>query len=127
MSQNTPGNDAPLALSDLIRQHCQRTGDSYADIARAAGLSKARIGQLALTETPAMPRHETIVKLSNALRLPLRVVQSAAMVTAGVSPQETSADDRIALIAAHLAELDEVALHHVELFVGVLAAEAARG
>lgn len=76
-----------------------------------------------------MPRTETIHKLSHALRLPLRVVQAAAMVTAGVSHEIDGATAKIALIAAHLTTLDATALRHVELFVNALVAdaEASRG
>jgi uncharacterized protein YdbL (DUF1318 family) len=38
---------APITLADLIRQHRDRTDDSYSTIAQKAGLSKAKIGQLA--------------------------------------------------------------------------------
>lgn len=117
-----PKAHAGLAIADLIQQHCQRTGDSYSDLARASGLSKARIGQLALTGTPAMPRHETLVKLSKALKLPLAVIQSAAMVSAGVSPDSESPDQRIALLVAHIADLPEVDLEYVETFVSALVA-----
>lgn len=125
MSESQAGNS--VSLADLIRDHCARTGDSYSDLARASGLSKARIGQLAhVTDAPAQPRQETIEKLAKALRLPVRIVQAAAMVTAGVSPGDVGTDQRIALLAAQLADLDPVTLRYVEVCVGALLAEAGR-
>lgn len=117
-------SDSTIGLSDLIRQHQQRTGDSFADLARASGISKARIGQLADSASIHMPRHDTVAKLSRALHLPLRVVQSAAMVSAGISPETASSGDRVSLLAALLADLPEQDLRYVEVFVGALTADA---
>ena len=72
-------------LADLIRDHQASTHDSYSDIARKSGLSKAKIGQLAREGGAHAPRIETIEKLATGLRLPLVVVKAAAMATAGIS------------------------------------------
>lgn len=71
-------------LADLIRDHQATTHDSYSDIARKSGLSKAKIGQLARTGGTHAPRLDTIEKLAVGLRLPLEAVKAAAMATAGI-------------------------------------------
>lgn len=99
-----------ITLAELIRQHQDKTGDSYAVIAKRAGLSKAKIGQLANTDQPHMPRIDTIEKVANGLQLPLRVVQQAAMASAGITPDDYDTEQRIDLIVAQLRELDPAQL-----------------
>ena len=95
-----------ITLAGLIRQHQDSTGDSYATIAARAGLSKAKIGQLAHAEQPHMPRIDTLEKLAAGLRLPVRNVQQAAMASAGILPAAYDTDQRVDLIVATLRELD---------------------
>jgi len=97
--------EKPLTLSDLIRNHQDRTGDSYSMIANRAGLSKAKIGQLANTKQNNMPRADTIERLSHGLNLPLKVVQEAAMTTAGITPDGYAGGHRLDLIVATLRDL----------------------
>ena len=94
-----------ITLAELIRQHQDKTGDSYAVIARRAGLSKAKIGQLASLDQPHMPRIDTIEKIAAGLQLPLRVVQQAAMASAGILPESYDTEQAIDLIVAQLREL----------------------
>lgn len=96
-----------INLAELIRQHQEKTGESYSVIARRAGLSKAKIGQIATLEQPHMPRIDTIEKLATGLKLPLHVVQQAAMSSAGILPESYNVDQRIELITAELRELTE--------------------
>ncbi|QGH74525.1 immunity repressor [Arthrobacter phage Kuleana] len=95
-----------ITLAELIRQHQDKTGDSYSVIARRAGLSKAKIGQLASIDQPHMPRIDTIEKIAAGLQLPLRVVQQAAMASAGILPESYDTDQAIDLIVAQLRELE---------------------
>ena len=108
-------------LAALIRQHQAATGQSYGDIAKASGLSKAKIGQLATVGSPHMPRAETIEKLARGLRLPLAVVQRAAMSSGGLMPKDQEPDERLALLTARLRALSSDDLERVELFVQALA------
>ncbi|AYN58266.1 immunity repressor [Arthrobacter phage Kepler] len=94
-----------ITLAELIRQHQDKTGDSYSIIARRAGLSKAKIGQLASLDQPHMPRIDTLQKIATGLRLPLRVVQQAAMASAGILPDTYDTEQAIDLIVANLREL----------------------
>jgi transcriptional regulator with XRE-family HTH domain len=94
-----------ITLSELIRQHRDRTAESYSEIARRAGLSKAKIGQLANTDQTHMPRQDTIEKLSKGLQLPLRVIQQAAMASAGITPENYDGEQRIDYLAAILNDL----------------------
>ncbi|MFJ4168343.1 hypothetical protein ACIPY3_02420 [Paenarthrobacter sp. NPDC089714] len=94
-----------ITLAELIRQHQEKTGDSYSQIAIRSGLSKAKIGQLAAAGQPHMPRIDTIEKLASGLRLPLHIVQQAAMASAGILPESYSEDQEIDLIVAQLREL----------------------
>jgi transcriptional regulator with XRE-family HTH domain len=95
----------PITLAELIRQHQDRTGESYSQIARRADLSKAKIGQLANVAQSHMPRTDTLEKLSKGLQLPLRVIQQAAMTSAGITPEDYDGEQRVDLLAAVLREL----------------------
>lgn len=94
-----------ITLAELIRQHQDKTGDSYSIIAKRAGLSKAKIGQLASITQPHMPRIDTLEKVAKGLQLPVRVVQQAAMASAGILPESYDTDQQIDLIVAQLREL----------------------
>ncbi|UVK62574.1 immunity repressor [Arthrobacter phage TaylorSipht] len=110
-----------ITLAELIRQHQAKTGDSYADIARRAGLSKAKIGQLASTTQPHMPRVDTIEKIAAGLRLPIRVVQQAAMASAGILPaEEYDTEQRVDLIVADLREMTPAQLDTAARLIAAL-------
>lgn len=108
-------------LAELIRQHQDTTGESYADIGKKAGLSKAKIGQLAKSDSPHMPRATTLEKLARGLHMPMHVIQQAAMVTAGIDPDPGDPDNRVTLLAARLRDLSPDDFERVELFVLALA------
>lgn len=110
-------NAVSITLAELIRQHQDRTGDSYSVIARRADLSKAKIGQLANTAQAHMPRSDTIEKLAKGLNLPLRVIQQAAMASAGITPEGYSAEQRVDLLASALRELNEDDLDTVAVII----------
>jgi transcriptional regulator with XRE-family HTH domain len=97
--------EAPMNLSELIRKHQERTSESYSMIARRAGLSKAKIGQLANVKQNHMPRADTIERLATGLGLSVRVVQQAAMVSAGIAPEDYNGEQRVDMLAAYLREL----------------------
>ena len=116
---------AAITLASLIRQHQDKTGDSFAGIARKTGLSKAKIGQLAQETKPGqahMPRPESITKLAAGLRLPLGTIQRAALVSAGLLPEEMEepSEQRIQLVVASLRDLDAAALDTAWALVGSL-------
>ena len=116
-----------VTLATLIQQHRERTGDSYADIARRAGLSKAKIGQLAQATGPGtagqahMPRSETLAKVAKGLGLPLETVQLAAISSAGITPKNYAGSSQADLIASKLRELDARDLQTVRALVDSLA------
>lgn len=110
----------PLTLSELIRQHQDNTGDSYSVIARRAGLSKAKIGQLATSDQAHMPRADTIEKLAQGLQLPLRVIQQAAMTSAGITPEGYDTEQRLDLLVASLRELSPEDLDTAAIFIQAL-------
>lgn len=97
--------DKPLTLSDIIRQHQDRTGDSYSMVAARCGLSKAKIGQLANHTQKNMPRAYTLEALAMGLKLPLKMIQQAAMASAGITPEGTGGEQRIDALVALLKEL----------------------
>jgi transcriptional regulator with XRE-family HTH domain len=107
----TPRDHMPtqhlITLADLIRQHQDRTGESYSDIARRAGCSKAKIGQLANIHQNHMPRADTLERISTGLGLPLRVIQQAALASAGIMPQEYDAAQRVDFLAGVLRDFSE--------------------
>lgn len=92
-------------LADLIRSHQDATGDSYGDIAKRAGISKAKVGQLAVAEQRHMPRIDTVEKLARGLRLPLPLVQRAAMTSAGISPNDEAGVTPTEVLAARIERL----------------------
>jgi transcriptional regulator with XRE-family HTH domain len=110
-------NAVSITLAELIRQHQDRTSESYSVIARKAGLSKAKVGQLANTAQVHMPRADTIEKLAKGLGLPLRVIQQAAMASAGITPEGYDAEQRVDLLASALRELQEDDLDTVAVVI----------
>lgn len=116
-----------ITLAELIRQHQERTGDSYSVIARRAGLSKAKIGQLANLSQPHMPRIDTIEKVAAGLQLPLRVVQQAAMASAGILPETYDTEQRVDLIVSQLRELDPEQLETAARIIQALKANERHG
>lgn len=96
---------AAITLARLIHNHQDRTGESYSMIAKRAGLSKAKIGQLANTEQTHMPRIDTLEKVAKGLQLPMRIVQQAALASAGIAPDTYDNEQRIDFLVSILREL----------------------
>lgn len=96
-----------LSLADLIQRERDATGASYLEIANKCGLSKAKIGQLAITGAKYQVHRRTIEKLATGLRLPLSVVQHAALVSAGIADPSDGRSTRIELMASQLGLLDD--------------------
>lgn len=110
----------PITLAELIRYHQETSGESYATIARRANLSKAKIGQLANTEQIHMPRAETIEKLAAGLKVSKRVIQQAAMASAGIAPEGYDAEQRVDYLANQLRALNEEDLDFVTVVIDSL-------
>jgi transcriptional regulator with XRE-family HTH domain len=106
-----------LTLADLVRDHQDRTGDSYSMIAHRAGLSKAKIGQLANVKATIMPRTDTLERLAKGLNLPFKTVQQAAMTSAGITPEGYPGGDRMDLIVESLRELSPDDLETVSVVI----------
>lgn len=117
----------PLTLAELIRQHQDRTGDSYAVIARRAGLSKAKIGQLAQPDGHHMPRVDTLEKVAVGLGLPLRIIQQAALTTAGIAPESYDNEQKIDHLVAVLRELPPEDLETATMVVQAMRQRRADG
>lgn len=126
MTRHKPG-DAALSIAALIRREQDSSGASYMDIAKATGLSKAKIGQMADPETHHQVRPDTIEKLATGLRLPLNVVRRAALVTAGITPGDEGNEGRVELLAYELTRLDERTFGIVEAMIRAAADKAERG
>lgn len=114
-------------LAALIRRHQDLTGDSYAEIARKTGLSKAKIGQIAVAGARYQVRPETMQKLAEGLKIPFEVVRSSALVTLGVAGEATARNTRIDLITSQLQKLDEETLAMVEAMVDAIVGVRTRG
>lgn len=112
-------DDRGTDIRGLIAREQQLTGASYADIAKASGLSKAKIGQMALDTKRYQIRAETIEKLALGLRLPVAVVQRAALVTAGVAEPSEGRNARVDLIVHQLSKLSDEDLKLTEAVVDV--------
>lgn len=122
----TNNNQPILRLSDLIREHQDKTGDSYGDIARKTGLSKAKIGQLALPKNTYLVRQETLAKLAQGLAIPLATVERASLGTAGFKTPDIQQSDRIRGIVDKLEELPASSLELVAELVDVIAKRSPR-
>lgn len=111
----------PKTLRDLVREHIDRTGDSYSDIAKKTGLSKSMIGILATSTEPRGYRAETVGKIAGGLRLPREVVARAATATAGFAvdaPDTPAGREDARVITELLDELsdDDIATLRVMIF-----------
>ena len=71
------------ALSTLITEYLRTNNLSQTDLVKESGLSRARISQLALGQGGSVPRARTLEKL--AMKLPLSVVQEAALADSGMA------------------------------------------
>lgn len=76
--------EAETSIAEMLRRHREATGDTYAEIARKTGLSKAIIGRLFIKTTPHQLHRSTIEKLSEGLGIPRHLVEAAALETADV-------------------------------------------
>lgn len=102
----TYDHDPTLTVAELIRRHQDATRESYNDIAKRGDLSKPKVGEAATRTNRQQLRPETIYKLAKGLRLPVRVVQRAALATAGLDDPDSPMSPEIELIAARLQTLD---------------------
>lgn len=73
-------------LQRLVLEHMAATGESYNALAKRGGLPRQTIQAIVQRDGHAMPRQATLVKLAQALQLPLHKVQAAAAASAASSP-----------------------------------------
>lgn len=110
----------PHTLRDLIREHIDRTGDSYGQIAKKTGLSKALVGILATSTEPRAYRADTVEKLATGLRLPVAIVTRAATASAGMpldEPRTRATRDDARIIADLLDDLTDEELAMLRVMV----------
>lgn len=120
-------NATPKTIRDLLREHIDRTGDSYQDIATKTGLSKPLIGAIMANTKPRSYRPATVDKLAAGLRLPADVMHRAAAASAGmaVTLPDTPADrDDARFVVELLEHLDDPTLHTVRVIVQALVDDA---
>lgn len=110
----------PLTISDLIRRHQDKTGDSLRRIADLTGLSKTSIAELIQGRQRRVLHGDTIEKLARGLRIPVSVVSHAALVSAGMTPPGPAPEHRLALIVAELERLSDDDLDTVEAVIASL-------
>lgn len=111
---------SPHTLRDLIREHIDRTGDSYQAIATKTGLSKALVGIMATSTEPRAYRADTVEKIANGLRLPVSIVTRAATASAGMSidePADRATRDDARIIADLLDDLTDEELAMLRVMV----------
>lgn len=119
----------PKTLRDLVREHIDRTGDSYQAIAKKTGLSKPLIGVLVNSTEPRAYRSDTIEKLSTGLRLPVDVVTRAAAASAGMNvdePVTRSSREDARIITELLDDLTDDELHTLRIMVRAIAEQHGR-
>lgn len=101
------------ALQRLIADHCENTGETYADIAQRGAMPRQTISALMNRPPgyPSMPHADTIRRLAKGLRLPRAVVQSAAASSVQVtSPEPTPTAVLLAQLVESLPETDVAVL-----------------
>jgi transcriptional regulator with XRE-family HTH domain len=117
------------ALQQLIREHLDRKGWSYGDVARRGGIPRSTVHHLATTERVVrMPQATTLEGLAKGLELPLEAVRRAAAEACGIHVYDTSpatepngtagaADPEVALLIASVQKLSADDRRHVTALV----------
>ncbi|MGW2963381.1 helix-turn-helix transcriptional regulator [Streptomyces sp. NPDC001220] len=115
------------ALQQLIREHLDRKGWSYGDVARRGGVPRSTVHHLATTERVVrMPQTATLEGLAKGLELPLESVRRAAAEACGIHVYDTSpdagatggaADPEVALLIASVQKLSADDRRHVTALV----------
>ncbi|MER7181209.1 helix-turn-helix transcriptional regulator [Streptomyces hyaluromycini] len=124
------------ALQQLIREHLDRKGWSYGDVARRGGIPRSTVHHLATTERVVrMPQATTLEGLAKGLELPLEAVRRAAAEACGIhvydtspaaDPNGTAADPEVALLIASVQQLSADDRRHVTALVESLLDRSSR-
>lgn len=127
------------ALQQLIREHLDRKGWSYGDVARRGGIPRSTVHHLATTDRVVrMPQATTLEGLAKGLELPLEAVRRAAAEACGIHVYDTSpaadpiggtagaADPEVALLIASVQKLSADDRRHVTALVESLLDRAPR-
>ncbi|MFE2063677.1 MULTISPECIES: transcriptional regulator [unclassified Streptomyces] len=124
------------ALQQLIREHLDRKGWSYGDVARRGSVPRSTVHHLATTERLVrMPQTTTLEGLAKGLELPLEAVRRAAAEACGIHVYDTSpdaepdgaaADPEVALLIASVQKLSSDDRRHVAALVESLLDRAPR-
>ncbi|MEW1779453.1 helix-turn-helix transcriptional regulator [Streptomyces sp. NPDC086777] len=128
------------ALQQLIREHLDRKGWSYGDVARRGGIPRSTVHHLATTERVVrMPQATTLEGLAKGLELPLEAVRRAAAEACGIHVYDTApaagpngaadpgtADPEVALLIASVQKLSADDRRHVTALVESLLDRAPR-
>ncbi|MEV7981469.1 helix-turn-helix transcriptional regulator [Streptomyces sp. NPDC086519] len=119
------------ALQQLIREHLDRKGWSYGDVARRGGIPRSTVHHLATTDRVVrMPQASTLEGLAKGLEIPLEAVRRAAAEACGIHVYDTSpaadpngtagagpADPEVALLIASVQKLSADDRRHVTALV----------
>ncbi|MFD4508736.1 helix-turn-helix domain-containing protein [Streptomyces sp. NPDC058457] len=126
------------ALQQLIREHLDRKGWSYGDVARRGGIPRSTVHHLATTDRVVrMPQATTLEGLAKGLELPLEAVRRAAAEACGIHVYDTSpaadqgrtagaADPEVALLIASVQKLSADDRRHVTALVESLLDRSSR-
>ncbi|WP_089102270.1 MULTISPECIES: helix-turn-helix domain-containing protein [Streptomyces] len=125
------------ALQQLIREHLDRKGWSYGDVARRGGIPRSTVHHLATTDRVVrMPQATTLEGLAKGLELPLEAVRRAAAEACGIHVYDTSpaadpngtaaADPEVALLIASVQQLSADDRRHVTALVESLLDRSSR-
>ncbi|MFG3291513.1 transcriptional regulator [Streptomyces sp. NPDC048179] len=115
------------ALQQLIREHLDRKGWSYGDVARRGSVPRSTVHHLATTERVVrMPQTSTLEGLAKGLELPLETVRRAAAEACGIhvydtspdaGPDRSASDPEVALLIASVQKLSADDRRHVTALV----------
>lgn len=119
------------ALQQIIREHLDRNGWSYGDVARRGGIPRSTVHHLATTERVVrMPQPATLEGLSKGLDLPLDTVRRAAAEACGIhvygAAPTPDADPEVDVLIASVQRLSADDRRHVAALVESLLDRAPR-
>lgn len=69
----------PNSLQRLIIEHCERTGETYTDVAERAKMPRQTVSAIVNRPTRSLPHEDTLRRLARGLGLPYKIVHDAAL------------------------------------------------
>lgn len=99
------------SLQRLVIEHCERTGETYTDVAERGRMPRQTVSAIVNRPTRSLPHEDTLRRLAKGLKLPYAVVRNAAVESVTVAhPPPTPAALVLAQLVETLGERDVLVL-----------------